>query len=56
MVLSIALTVFVLSTCAYAQGGLQAMMEPVVPPVAVEAFDTPDDDGGSITLTWPKDA
>ena len=32
------------------------MMEPVVPPVAVEAFDTPDDDGGSITLTWPKNA
>ena len=32
------------------------MMEPVVPPVAVDAFDTPDDDGGSITLIWPKDA
>lgn len=56
MVISIALTLFVFTTCVYAQGGLQAMMEPVVPPVAVEAFDTPDDDGGSITLTWPKDA
>ncbi len=34
---------------------LESMMEPVAPPTAVEAFDTPNDAGGSITLTWPKD-
>ncbi|MCE2449360.1 MAG: hypothetical protein J4F35_13530 [Candidatus Latescibacteria bacterium] len=25
------------------------------PPIEVQAFDTPNDDGGSITLTWPRD-
>ncbi|MEE3260090.1 MAG: DUF6754 domain-containing protein [Candidatus Latescibacterota bacterium] len=47
-----------LANYAFAQGGgggLEAMMEPVAPPTAVEAFDTPNDGGGSITLTWPKD-
>ena len=33
----------------------ESMMEPVASPTAVEAFDTPNDAGGSITLTWPKD-
>ena len=35
--------------------GLDALLEPVQPPTAVEAFDTPNDAGGSITLTWPRD-
>ena len=26
-----------------------------MPPIEVQAFDTPNDDGGSITLTWPRD-
>ena len=51
-----ALVLIALATGVFAQGGgLAAMMESVVPPVVVEAFDTPDDAGGSITLTWPKD-
>jgi hypothetical protein len=37
------------------EAGLGALLEPVAPPTVVEAFDTPNDDGGSITLTWPKD-
>ena len=35
--------------------GLDVLLEPVQPPTAVEAFDTPNDAGGSITLTWPRD-
>ena len=37
------------------RANLESMMEPVASPTAVEAFDTPNDAGGSITLTWPKD-
>jgi hypothetical protein len=30
--------------------------QPLQPPTEVEAFDTPSDAGGSITLTWPRSA
>ena len=52
----VALALCCLVTRVFAQGGLEAMMQPAVPPAVVEAFDTPNDDGGSITLTWPKDS
>ena len=47
-----------LVTSAIAQKELSrfdALLGSVQPPTAVEAFDTPNDAGRSITLTWPKD-
>ena len=35
--------------------GLGTLLAHPEPPIEVQAFDTPNDDGGSITLTWPRD-
>ena len=35
--------------------GLSTLLAHPEPPIEVQAFDTPNDDGGSITLTWPRD-
>ena len=43
------------SAAENAAQGLGALLAPPVPPIEVQAFDTPNDDGGSITLTWPRD-
>ncbi len=36
--------------------GLGALLAHPMPPIEVRAFDTPNDDGGSITLTWSRDS
>ena len=48
VILGLVTLVFVLGCClnAFAQG--------VMPPTNVEAIDTPNDDGKSITLSWEK--
>lgn len=57
-IISASLVSLIMATGALAQGAEAewgALMDPVAPPTGVEAFDTPNDDGGSITLTWPRD-
>ena len=39
----------------HAAPGLGTLLAHPEPPIEVRAFDTPNDDGGSITLTWPRD-
>ena len=43
------------SAAENAEQGLGALLAHPRPPIEVQAFDTPNDDGGSITLTWPRD-
>ena len=44
------------SAAENAAQGLGALLAHPEPPIEVQAFDTPNDDGGSITLTWPRDS
>lgn len=43
------------SAAENAEQGLGTLLAHPKPPIEVQAFDTPNDDGGSITLTWPRD-
>ena len=43
------------SAAENAEQGLGALLAHPRPPMEVQAFDTPNDGGGSITLTWPRD-
>lgn len=43
------------SAAENADQGLGTLLAHPRPPIEVQAFDTPNDDGGSITLTWPRD-
>lgn len=43
------------SAAENADQGLGTLLAHPKPPIEVQAFDTPNDDGGSITLTWPRD-
>lgn len=45
----------VASAAENAAQGLGALLAHPKPPIEVQAFDTPNDDGGSITLTWARD-
>ena len=45
----------VASAAENAAQGLGALLAYPKPPIEVQAFDTPNDDGGSITLTWARD-
>lgn len=45
----------VASAAENADPGLGTLLAHPKPPIEVQAFDTPNDDGGSITLTWPRD-
>ena len=43
------------SAAENAEQALDMLLAHPMPPIEVQAFDTPNDDGGSITLTWPRD-
>lgn len=43
------------SAAENAEQGLGTLLAHPKLPIEVQAFDTPNDDGGSITLTWPRD-
>lgn len=43
------------SAAENADQGLGTLLAHPKPPIEVQAFDTPNDDGGSITLTWSRD-